>query len=159
MFSTDNFFHKKPCFRCLRSLWIQSSNIYRPMAKPTDFSDMQVLARILLIVPDSSNFLQRIKLHKFQSNVRSNLENKNFYWSFCKQQKSWIPTFPLPGCKSAVIMFNAVIFPALFGPKMTKISPLSTIILMSFTTFFFLNNFFKPWNCSIRLSASHTIYN
>ena len=58
------------------------------MAKPTDFSDMQVLARILLIVPDSSNFLQRIKLHKFQSNVRSNLENKNFYWSFCKQQKS-----------------------------------------------------------------------
>ena len=64
---------------------------YRPMAKETDVTDMQELARILLIVLNSSNFLQRIKLQKFQSNMRLNLENKNFCWNFCKQKKKAEP--------------------------------------------------------------------
>ena len=116
------------------------------MAKRTVFSGLQALAHIFLkllrrcsidnqkIVLNMSNFLQ--KIHKFQSTMRSNLE-------------STIPTFPLSGCKFAVIMFNIAVFPAWFGPKIPKISPLSTIILMSFTTLFFLNDFFKPWNSSI----------
>ena len=120
----------------------------RPMAKQTDVTDMQELARILLIVPNSSNFLQRIKFQKFQSNMRLNLENKNFCWSFYKQKKKLNPTFSLSGCKSAVIMLNVVVFPARFGFKVPKISPLSTIILMLFTTICFLNDFFKPWNSS-----------
>ena len=80
------------------------------MAKETDVTDMQELARILLIVLNSSNFLQRIKLQKFQSNMRLNLENKNFCWNFCKQKKKLNPTFSLSGCKSAVIMLNVVVF-------------------------------------------------
>ena len=54
-------------------------------------------------------------------------------------------------------MFNVVVFPAPFGPKIPKISPLSTIILMSLTTLFFLNDFFKPWNSSMILSMSLTL--